>query len=424
MSLNEPSVDFHLKLQEGSFKVPYEAIRKNFKNVQKLDERQFKKIDELFKDFNQTNDKKLKLTKLKQIITNLKQFEKKIQSKTKIENELISRIQARLNKLNELNDLKNQSQESPSPITQDKLLNWYRDQTNLLIADYLLKNSHLIESNPGLKLIKNLNFEKLIDFDIILVSNKISTSILNQDLSNLVNWIDDNKSYLRKIKSNLEFQTRFQQYIELIKQGDLINAIKLFQNHLSFFTQTNFNEIKSASGLLIFASKASKTQDPNFQKYNSLLSPKRYEYLSNLFLEIYYKLHGISKDDPLLIYLSLGISSLKTRSCKCPSPSTQPQSFESILNKKLSQSHPTTTTNNCPVCSLEFNQLSYQLPYSHNVKSYLFENPVMLPNGNIYDREKLLNYSKNLTILSEMEVKDPMSTEVFELDELIRMYPT
>lgn len=430
MTLNEPTVDFHLKLQEGSFKIPYEAIRRNFKTVQKLDEKQFKKLDELFKDFNKPLPKKDKIAKLKQIISSLKTFEKKILAKVKVENELVSRIQARLDKLNELKELKQLSltdeKTGTNAINQDKLLNWYRDQTNLLIADYLLKNSHLIDKNPGLLLIKTLNFEKLIDSDIILVSNRISTSILNQNLENLVQWIDDNKSHLKKIKSNLEFETRFQEYIELIKKNEMHNAITLFNTHLSQFTKTNFNEIKLASGLLIFAKKAQlQPTNSNFTKYNTLLSAQRYTYLSNLFLKIYYKMHGISEDDPLLIYLSLGISALKTRSCRC-STSTKPLNFESILNKKLSsgkEDH-NNPSNLCPICSLEFNQLSSQLPYSHNVKSYLFENPVMLPNGNIYDREKLVTYSTNLTILKENEVKDPITAQIFYVEELVTMYPT
>lgn len=430
MTLNEPSVDFHLKLQEGSFKIPYEAIRRNFKSVQKLDEKQFKKLDELYKDFNKATTKKEKLIKLKQVITSLKQFEKKIQTKVKIENELVSRIQHRLDKLNELKELKQLSisdeKNGVNAINQDKLLNWYRDQTNLLIADYLLKNSHLIDQNPGLLLIKTLGFEKLIDSDIILVSNRISTSILNKNLDNLIHWIDENKSHLKKIKSNLEFETRFQEYIELIKQNEMNNAIKLFNTHLSQFTKSNFNEIKLASGLLIFAKKAQlHPNSSNFTKYNTLLSSKRYTYLSDLFLKIYYKMHGISEDDPLLIYLSLGISALKTRSCQC-NPISKPLNFESILNKKLSTGKEdlNNPSNICPICSLEFNQLSSQLPYSHNVKSYLFDNPVMLPNGNIYDKEKLVNFSKNLTILNENEVKDPVTTEIYTVDDLVTMYPT
>lgn len=429
MTLNEPSVDFHLKLQEGSFKIPYEAIRRNFKTVQKLDEKQFKKLDELYKDFNNAPSKKEKVLKLKQIIASLKVFEKKLLSKTKVEKELVSRIQHRLNKLNELKELKQLSideKNGVNAINQDKLLNWYRDQTNLLIADFLLKNSHLIDKNPGLLLIKTLGFEKLIDSDIILVSNRISTSILNHDLGNLIQWIDDNKSHLKKIKSNLEFETRLQDYIELIKKNEMHNAIKLFNTHLSQFTKTNFNEIKLASGMLIFAKKAQlHPKSSNFAKYNTLLSPNRYTYLSDLFLKIYYKMHGISEDDPLLIYLSLGISALKTRSCHC-SDSVKPLNFESILNKKLSsgkEDH-NNPSNICPICSLEFNQLSAKLPYSHNVKSYLFDNPVMLPNGNIYDKEKLINYSKNLTILNENEVKDPVTAEIYDVDDLVTMYPT
>jgi macrophage erythroblast attacher len=400
-------------------------MKRNLKRLQKLDEKQLKKTDELVSELSKCSGNNEKRFKLKQIIASMKTYEKKMKLKVEAEKDLLTRLRERVSKLNELKILKDacsRDAQRPDLLNDNKLLNWYREQTNLLVADYLLKNDRNIDTNSGQLLLKSLQFENLIDSDVILLSNRISSMILNHDLTALVQWINDNKSYLKKIKSHLEFETRFQEYIELVKSSDVRGAIKLYEDYLIYFTRTNFHEIQLATGLLIFSNKAQFQQNNvNFQKYNKLLSDERYKYLSELFLKLYYKMHGIPEDDPLLVYLSIGVSSLKTRSCISTLDRTV-MGFEDLLKEKLSGSDHLEQSS-CPVCSLEFRQMNSLLPYSHNVQSHLFENPVMLPNGNIYDKSKLLTFSK-VSQVSNEEVIDPLTLETFEAEEMATMYPT
>lgn len=83
----------------------------------------------------------------------------------------------------------------------------------------------------------------------------------------------------------------------------------------------------------------------------------------------------------------------------------------------------------CPVCSEEFAPIAKDLPYAHHIQSKLFENPVMLPNGNIYDAKKLkalaLNLNRsNLADLQEFEVVDPIDKKKYPETDFIKMYPT
>ncbi|KAH3670319.1 hypothetical protein WICMUC_004888 [Wickerhamomyces mucosus] len=448
--LGGPSLDFHLKLQESSFRVPYEAIRRNFRTIQKLDERELKKIEEIKKSLKKSKTKEEKDKVKKQLLISLRSFEKKLKARKATEDELISRINCRISKLKELDELQKSanliksSTEEVGEITKDKVLNWYRDQTNLLIIGYLLKTNLSIdeEQNLGLKLLKSLKVERLIDYDIILISNRISNSILRGNLTELVAWMNENKSYLGKIKSDLEFQTRLQEYIELIRDQDMKRAVSTFNNHLKSFSKTKFDEIQIASGLLIFNPLSIKEMlnkhkkkdgfknnlvSKTFKKYSDLFSNERYEYLSKLFLQIYYKMNGIPDNDPLLVYLSLGISSLKTKACQCSS-SREILPFETVLNAKLNKEDIPSpqSISKCPVCSMEVNQLSYELPYSHNERSYLFDNPVMLPNGNIFDKTKLLSFAKlkHPDVFNENKLLDPITSEVFDINQLVIMFPT
>ena len=48
-----------------------------------------------------------------------------------------------------------------------------------------------------------------------------------------------------------------------------------------------------------------------FKEYQKLLSNERWESLAQCFIENFTKLYGISKNFPIYIYLSAGLSSLK-----------------------------------------------------------------------------------------------------------------
>lgn len=62
------------------------------------------------------------------------------------------------------------------------------------------------------------------------------------------------------------------------------------------------------------------------------------------------------------------------------------------------------------------------MPYAHHTKSYVENDPVVLPNGRIYGRERLLEMSKKTRHLAEGKVKDPLTREVFDIDDLKKVY--
>lgn len=167
-----------------------------------------------------------------------------------------------------------------------------------------------------------------------------------------------------------------------------------------------------------------KSTNEDFERYMRVLNEERWTDLKDLFLQEYYSMYGISQHEPLLIYLSLGISTLKTRACMhTPSIST---SHDDPLSDYLAGE---ITQTNCPVCSKEFSAISTNLPYAHHIQSNLFDNPVMLPNGNIYDAKKLRALAgslrnKKLYDLQQDQVLDPIDQNVYSDKDFITMYPT
>lgn len=499
--IHEPSTDFHLKLNEQLFHIPHELLRKNVRQVHKLIERESSTLQSLFSELNvslQANSldqDKLALNKLNEIIRKVDLFERKLTKRVDEELRLLERIDSRLKFFHGLQNAKESQDVS-------KLTDWYQKYTNVLIADYLIRNDqvHLNSLqddedsvtlqdgkmwNPGVTYLKQQQLESLLDYDILLAANRISKSLtVDHNLEPLLHWIGENKVFLKKNRSFLEFEARLQDYVELLKAGDYKSAIGRFQKFLLPFVESNYSDLKLASGLLVFINSCrqeeSKLQvndsidpqiitndenntEPNlrskddiyehffrkkvakrtstpptvnkviFKRYNKnadlarytdLLDQKRWSTLNELFSKEYYSMYGISHKEPLLMYLSLGISTLKTKEC------LHRKEFVSSDNPKLDeylQKDVLGTT--CPVCSEEFAPIAKDLPYAHHIQSKLFENPVMLPNGNIYDAKKLkalaLNLNRsNLADLQEFEVVDPIDKKKYPETDFIKMYPT
>lgn len=500
---NEPSTDFHLQLNEQLFQIPYELLRKNSKLIQKIIDKEAQGLNNDFQEMNamlvknELEQDKVALVKLGEIIKSVDSFEKKLDKRMNEDLQLLNRIKARITFFQNLEDAKTLRDHS-------KLAQWYQDYTNLLIGDYLIRNSRVraIELgearsgedeneddkswNPGVMFLKQQHLEQLLDYDILLAANRISKSLTEEhNLSPLIAWIGENQSFLKKNCSILEFEVRLQEYVEYLKNGQFKNAIECFQCFLLQFMETNFADLKLASGLLVFIKSCEKPSPPTsdgiidpqiiagdefakdgnlvlkskadvhqhffhrtafkspntpvssnvfklnnltknleFARYTDLLDTKRWIALSELFLKEYYSMYGISHLDPLLMYLSLGISTLKTKEC------LHEQKFTSSNFHKLNDFiHQGILRNTCPVCSSEFAPIAKDLPYAHHTQSKLFENPIMLPNGNIYDMKKLKTLAatlirENLYPLKDYEVLDPIDKQVFAETDFITMYPT
>ena len=111
-----------------------------------------------------------------------------------------------------------------------------------------------------------------------------------------------------------------------------------------------------------------------------MYSPSRYTHLATLFLLTHHDLLSLPASPLLYTALSAGLSALKTPSC------------HSI--------HAASSTNSavCPICSTELNELARNVPYAHHTKSYIEEDPVVLPNGRVYGRQRLRELGEKLGV--------------------------
>ena len=128
----------------------------------------------------------------------------------------------------------------------------------------------------------------------------------------------------------------------------------------------------------------------------------------------------------LHIALSAGLSALKTPTChsihntlqqRHQTPNTSHNNNNNNNNNNSNNSNNNNNNNSgtvqtltgspvCPICSTELNELARNVPYAHHTKSYMEEDPVVLPNGRVFGRERLRVLNEKLGV-KKGRVRDP-----------------
>ena len=139
-----------------------------------------------------------------------------------------------------------------------------------------------------------------------------------------------------------------------------------------------------------------------------MYSESRWDDLAKLFIHTHHELFSLPTRPLLHIALSAGLSALKTPSCHSKHASSTANASS-------------TTTSVCPICSTELNDLARNLPYAHHTKSYVESDPVVLPNGRVYGRDRLLEMSAKVG-LDAGQVKDPTTSVVYKASEVRKVY--
>lgn len=493
--MTEPTINFSVQIQHAQFSVPTELLKKNFKLIQKLVEKQKKQVTEEIARIKSdpTLEKTQKLETIRKLIKNFESLQRKIELAIKKDEDLRSRFRARSEYLGRLekftlsaphddpDEAISLGNDQVLDLHNENLIHWYREVTNLLIIDYLIKSNNHRDSNLGIKLMKSLQassfpqLSDLIDYDVYKNFNEVYLSINDDhDLEPITAWYNENRNSLKRINSNLQFEIHYCKYLSMVEKGDVLDAIAYCKAYLAPYASksmydpgdlinyhdnrkrltevgaplvcVSFLQLPSRSTYLkgswtsLFSADSKLADPPSYQNFNKVFSEDRWRGLSQCFTEDFTKIYGLSKTYPLLVYLSAGISSLKTRSCYCNRQNTifESQSGgEPTLNldsnswRDLSLRGPNQyykllhKINQCPVCSPELFSLSQNLPYAQLITS-IFDNPFKLPNGNIYAFDKLLNPPDKVhgeILARNGKVQDPLTQEIFFIDDCVRVFP-
>ncbi|KAL8764240.1 MAG: hypothetical protein Q9184_000209 [Pyrenodesmia sp. 2 TL-2023] len=388
----------HLLLDQPLLRLPAELCRKNFKLAALHVEHDRKSLLGALK--NAANDslsgKKRPsetLDSLDSMINRMKNLKRKMEGFHEEEETLHRQTRKRLEHLHDLYQI-------PS-LADVKYDDWSRVRLNRLLVDYLLRSGY---GESATALAKEKEIEDLVDLSVFVQCHKVEESLRRGSTQECLVWCSEHRELTRKTHNALEFELRLQQFIEFRRKGQLLEARLHAQRYISLNTTTSKPEIHRAAGLL------AHPPGTRVEPYKGMYSESRWEFLSNLFVKTHHELFSLPGRPLMHIALSAGLSALKTPSCHSEYASS-------------SSNASSTTTTVCPICSTELNELARNLRHVQHQKSSVEHDPIVLPNGRVYGRERLLEMSAKVGLV-EGKVKDPTTSEVFDASRIRKVFLT
>lgn len=141
-----------------------------------------------------------------------------------------------------------------------------------------------------------------------------------------------------------------------------------------------------------------------------MYSSVRWKHLARIFVTTHHSLLSLPTRSALYVALSAGLSALKTPAC------------HSAIASSSGNANSSSGTSLCPICSTELNELARGVPYAHHTKSNVESDPVVLPNGRIYGRDRLMQFNEKMPP-GLGKVRDPTDpTTVFDENALKKVF--
>lgn len=84
---------------------------------------------------------------------------------------------------------------------------WRKTRIDRMLVEHFLRAGYY---DSALGLAKQADIEDLTNINLFLVAKEVEDSLAQKDISKCLAWCHDNKSKLRKMKSNLEYNVRLQ----------------------------------------------------------------------------------------------------------------------------------------------------------------------------------------------------------------------
>ncbi|KHN75094.1 Macrophage erythroblast attacher [Toxocara canis] len=385
-----PKIDEITALEYTSLKVPYELLNKRFRTAQKSIDRHNFRVREAANELS----KQIEAEKVNDIITvapqtqtmmeRLDALQESFSQVVADEMSMAKLLQSRINYLKEAN-------------TDDawKRETWKQQRINRLIIDHLLRSGYF---ETAQKLAEQSDVEVMCNKSIFMIAKQVEDSLSRHETDRCIEWIMDNKSKLRRLKSNLEIALRIQECIEMVKKGQRMQAVMYARKHFSTLPpQLWTGPVLKVMGLIGFG----RTYD--IESYKALCSDDKWDMLIELFRQENARIFQLMEHSSFNACLCMGMSAMKTPHCR-PDP-----------------------TSRCPICHPEINELAEDLPFAHTTNSRLVcpysgepldENnpPFMLPNGRVYGERSIEKLCK------DNQIECPRTREVFPLSQVVRVF--
>jgi len=401
-------------LEHPTLKVPYEILNKKFRSAQKVLDREVSHVTTSLGDVDRLLGDVVDRVAITQQLDNIK--EQLVQLKSKGGESIQEETRVAEVTKKRAAHLKAGCVEDQSPVQEKQ---WRKVRLDRMLVEYFLRQGYY---STAMELASSSGIEDLTNIEVFLTAREVEESLCKGDISKCLAWCHDNKSKLRKMKSTLEFQVRLQEFLELVKAGNKLEAVKHAKKFLSTDDSSHLGIVQQGMGLLAFPLSTV------IQPYKDLLDNSRWQSLIQQFRQENYRLHQLSSQSMFTVALQSGLASLKTPHC-------YKQNFLSGLPgigiMQELRPRPALPERNpeCPVCHPALNTLAISLPYAHCSQSRLVCNmtgrplnennhPMMLPNGYVYGEQALEGQARQ----NEGQVICPRTKEIYSFKDAEKVY--
>lgn len=402
-------------LEHQTIKVPYEILNKKFRMGQKNIDREashvHSSIAELEKLVEQSKENdSITIGRINEIlagvVNKLTALKRKSVESISDEIEAANVCKRRLDHLKEYYSMTNKSRFTDNLASENDdpaVISWKRKRMDRMLVDHCLRAGYY---ETAIQLAQSSVIENLTNIDIFLVCKDIEASLSRHETARCLAWCHENKSKLRKIKSTLEFCLRQQEFIELIRSEQRVEAVKYAQKYFS--NMEDMVGTSTPAELLRVMGLLACQPNTSVERYKSLFDLNRWNQLIQQFRQENFKLYQLSNASIFSITLQAGLSSLKT-----------PQCYRKDGYRN----------NECPVCSEGLNKLAASLPCAHCSQSRLVcfisgeplnehNPPLMLPNGYVYGEKSL----RKMADENDGKVTCPRTSESFDFKQIEKVF--
>ncbi|KAM7223822.1 CTLH/CRA C-terminal to LisH motif domain containing protein [Rhypophila decipiens] len=393
--------DNHLLLDQPLLRLPCELLKKNFRAAHFTFEKDSTFVKNLLKEtatasINGKTSPQDVVKNLDTMLTRMRGMKRKLESYSEEESSIYRQVDARVAHLKELSTM--------HTVEDIRYEAWSRQRLDRLVVDYMLRHGY---NESAISLANERQMQDLVDIDTFVAMDKIRRSLENGSVTEALAWCSENKKALRNMGSNLEFMLRCQQFIEMMRMGKQLEAISHAKKHFVQFRDSYQQEVHQLAGLL------AHRPDTELEPYKTWYSQERWNRIADIFVEAHNKLLVLPSFPLLHIALSSGLSALKTPACHSSqaTSSSQPSHSTSL------------TTNVCPICSTELNELARNVPYAHHSKSHVEHDLLLLPNGRVYGKARLEEYAAKAG-LQPGHCKDLVTGQMYTFDQLKKVFIT
>lgn len=189
----------HHSLQDQTLlRLPYDLMRKNFRNAHFVVEHESKAITKLLKD-TATGSLKGKhssddvLKNIDAMLAKAKGIKRKLQACSDEEARLYRQLGARIKHVGEV-----VSMETVDDVRYEQ---WSRTRLDRLIVDYMLRHGY---NESACALADDRGIRDLVDIDTFIHMSRIQESLANRSVTEALAWCHENKKELRKIDVSIQ----------------------------------------------------------------------------------------------------------------------------------------------------------------------------------------------------------------------------